>query len=157
MPPPRLTIGEPPYGQPSNEQGEMARPRHFVISESFGTHRPNHSSSKKWDVNCFLKNGGQLFYCSTHPQVTQEWIDPARGELLLMGCTLELQVRVTTRAMKSMCNIWLESTHVAYHGDRLLVQINWDECRDVFYVQYFSSTVQSQKKMEFLVWNTWRT
>lgn len=35
-------------------------------------------------------------------------------------------------------------------GDQTIGAVSLDECRDVFYIQYFSSTFYSQKKKEFL-------
>lgn len=43
-----------------------------------------------WDVDRFLKNGGQLFYGSTDPEVALEWINMVHGVLMHMDFPLEI-------------------------------------------------------------------
>lgn len=62
-----------------------------------------------WNVDHFLKNGGQLFYGSTNLEVVLEWIDTVYGVLKLMGFPHNLLVRVATRAMQRMGKILRDS------------------------------------------------
>lgn len=76
-----------------------------------------------WDVDHFLKNGGQLFYGSIDPEVGLEWFDTARGVFMHVGVPHDHWVRVAIEAMQWMGKIWWASAHVAYLGTRQLEHI----------------------------------
>lgn len=64
--------------QSGSEQAVMERPQQFVVGEGLGTQGVEHDHAKEhWQVDCFLKSGGHLFYVSTDPKVGLEWIDKA--------------------------------------------------------------------------------
>lgn len=79
------------------------------------------------------------------PKVALEWINMACRVLTHMGCLPDQWVRVATKGQ----TCW-ESTHTAFLGTRALDQISWDEFREFFYSQYFSSSIREKKKMKFL-------
>lgn len=62
------------------------------------------------------------------PEVALEWIDTSHGVLKHMGC------HRSSGGILPTLRTW---------G---LDQISWDEFRGMFYIQYFSATVGSQKK-----------
>lgn len=58
--------------------------------------------------------------------------------------------RVATKAKQHMGKNWWEFAHTAYLGTWELEKISWDEFRDIVNIPYFSFTVQSPKKRDFL-------
>lgn len=76
------------------------------MGESSGAHEIWTLHREHWNVDDFLKNGGQHFYGSTDLEVAVEWFDIADGILQHMGCPSELWVRTATRAMQRMGKIW---------------------------------------------------
>lgn len=79
-------------------------------------------------------------------EVVLEWTDTTRSVLI----HLEPWVRVTIGAMKSIGRFWWDSTRTTFLEGRAHEQITWDEFIEVFYSQYFSSTIKVKKKMDFL-------
>lgn len=98
----------PPLGMPNlaqmlggtaNDQAEIVRPEQFVVGKSSGAHEIGTLHREHWNVDHFLKNGGQHYCGSIDVVVAMELFDIANGILQHMGCPFRLQVRTATRAM----------------------------------------------------------
>ena len=57
---------------------------------------------------------------------------------------------MATGGMQQGSKVWWEATHESIYKDKTIEEITWDQFRDTFYEQYFSETVRSAKKIEFL-------
>ena len=71
--------------------------RQFVVGESSGA-QP--TDGQIWEVHRFLRNGGEIFYVSTDPEVALDWLETVRAVLTHIGCPAELWVRMATGAMQ---------------------------------------------------------
>lgn len=47
----------------------------FVMGENYSTEQIGRQKTKKWEVNYFLKNVGQLFFGVIDPEVVAQWLD----------------------------------------------------------------------------------
>lgn len=109
---------------------------------------PRCSSQGEMGCETFSKKWWTTILCECNPDVALEWIDMAGGVVMQMGCLPEMWACITPGALYG--KIFWEFTHNEYLGARPMKQIGLDEFWDVFYVQYLSFTVGSQKKKEFL-------
>ena len=71
--------------------------RQFVVGESSGT-QP--TDEQIWEIRHFLRNGGEIFYRSTGPEVALDWLETVRAVLTHIGCPTELWIRMATGAMQ---------------------------------------------------------
>ena len=143
-----MPVMVPAPRQASNGQADVARPRQFVIGESSGSQRLQ--PAERWDVDHFRKNGGEIFYGNTDPEVALDWLETVRVVLTDIGFPAELWVCMATGAMQQEGRAWWDTIHFRHFKSRALEQVSWAEFRDVFYDQYFSNTIWSLKKQEFL-------
>ena len=79
-----------------------------------------------------------------------DWLETIRAVLTHIGYPAELLVRMATGAMQQEGRAWWDSIHFRHFENRMLDQLSWAEFRVVFYDQYFSHTIRSLKKQEFL-------
>lgn len=75
-----------------SEQGKAVRPTHYEHGESSECHEYVSHRALKWNVYCFLKNGGSLFTGVIDLEVTLVWFDDTEVVLEQMVCTLNLWV-----------------------------------------------------------------
>lgn len=72
-------------------------------------------------------------------------------ELVLdMGYPEWLWVQLASGAIRGTGQIWWGSVPSAYLGDHMLQQISWDDVREVFNNQLFSTTVVEEKSMTLM-------
>ena len=95
LPAPTMPVVPPP-GQTGSGQIETTRPRQIVTGECACG---DEYCGERWDVDCFLRNGGRLFYGSMDPEEALIWLDTARSVLEHLGCQLDLRVRMAIGAM----------------------------------------------------------
>lgn len=57
------------------EHGKAVRPTHFEHDESSRCYEHVSHPASKWDVDCFLKNGGSLFTRGTYLEDALMWFD----------------------------------------------------------------------------------
>ena len=77
MPPSQMpTVATVPLSRPSGCVPPQEVPsRQFVVGESSGTQS---TDGQIWEVRHFLKNGGEIFYGSTNPEVALDWLETVR-------------------------------------------------------------------------------
>lgn len=74
-------------GTTSNWAGTMPS-QYFAVGESSPAHETGTHHRHQWEVDCYLKNSGRLFYGGIDPKVAVEWFDTAYGVLQHMDCHL---------------------------------------------------------------------
>lgn len=51
----------------------------FVMGENYSTEQKGGQKTKIWEVDCYLKNVGRLFFDVTDHEVVSQWLDNAQS------------------------------------------------------------------------------